>query len=257
MIAIDNITLGYQSTVIARCTDTMELAPGNFIALLGANGSGKSTFLRAITMNNHILSGSIKLNGDDILQIDAQYKAQQIAVVLTSRDFSPYLTVLDILQLSRAPYTNFLGKLTTVDTDLINRVLQDYELADLKHKRLSTLSDGQLQRVLIARAMVQETPYIFMDEPSSHLDINHKTELLYALKKQCQDRNKCIVYATHELDLALTLSDFIITIHDSTIQKQTIDAFKQSDLLAAMFPSPLLSFVNGKAVYQFNNSTST
>ena len=246
MIELDDIQLGYGHCVIAQYDGVLACAKGKFITLIGANGSGKSTLLRAISSNKHIIKGNIHINNSNSQHLSDLKKSKLIAVVLTTREFSQFLTVEEILHLSRAPYTNFIGNLSSVDIDFVNGIMEDFDILEMRSRRLSTLSDGQLQRVLIARALVQDTPYILMDEPTSHLDVHHKAEILLKLRDYCHNHNKCIIFSSHELSIALSLADEVIAIHDFKITHQPKSEFIKSSMLENMFPSPLLNFKDGK-----------
>ncbi|MEP3043401.1 ABC transporter ATP-binding protein, partial [Nonlabens ulvanivorans] len=160
MIRLEHLQIGYGHCVIAHNDKEIACAKGKFITLIGANGTGKSTLLRAISNNQHVIKGTVYINNTNINNISDLDKSKSIAVVLTNREFSQFLTVEEILYLSRAPYTNFLGKLTPSDIAFVEEIMTDFEILKMRSRRLSTLSDGQLQRVLIARALVQDTPYI-------------------------------------------------------------------------------------------------
>jgi iron complex transport system ATP-binding protein len=251
MIRIEQLHIGYEQQILASQLQDITLRPSRFIALLGTNGSGKSTLLRAITTGNHILQGNVLWDTEKLTKLSDQQRARSIAVVLTNKELNPLLTVLELLEISRAPYTTFTGKLVAADKEIIEQTMELFECKALSSKRLQTLSDGQLQRALVARALVQDTPYLFMDEPSSHLDINHKASLLATLKEYCHEKNKCIVYASHELELAMQLSDEVLSIHKGIIAHSSTAAFIENDRLGALFPSEHVSFKDGKAQYHF------
>jgi len=245
MIRLENINIGYGHCVIAQHDGEFSCSRGKFITLVGANGSGKSTLLRAIANQQHIIKGKVYIDNVIAHNISDTHKSKLVAVVVTNREFSQFLTVEEILFLSRAPYTNFIGKLSPVDISFVQEIMVELDIIKMSSRRLSTLSDGQLQRVLIARALVQDTPYILMDEPTSHLDVHHKAEILIKLRDYCHKKNKCIIFSSHELSIALSLSDEVIAIHDLKITNHPKDEFIASNLLEKMFPSPLLHFEDG------------
>ncbi|WP_438963140.1 ABC transporter ATP-binding protein [Nonlabens sp.] len=246
MIQLHDIQIGYGHCVIAEHAGILAFAKAKFITLIGANGSGKSTLLRTIAAQQHIIKGKVQLNDVNYNKISNLNRSKTIAIVSTTKEFSQFLKVEEILYLSRAPYTNFIGQLTAADHDVVDAIMEDLDIIKLRSRRLSTLSDGQLQRVLIARAMVQDTPYILMDEPTSHLDVHHKAEILLKLRDYCHKHNKCIIFSSHELSIALALADEVIAIHKLKITHQSKEDFIQSSTLQEMFPSPLLDFKNGK-----------
>lgn len=251
MVQLEQLQIGYEKKTIAVQEGKIVLQPGTFTALLGVNGSGKSTLLRAITTGAHLLGGKVTINNNPFEKLTSHERALLIAVVLTAQTINPALTVRELLEISRAPHTSFAGKLSPTDAQHVDNALEVFNCTTLVNKRLNTLSDGQLQRALVARAIVQDTPFIFMDEPSNHLDINHKAQLLFTLKNYCLERNKTIIYSSHELEIALALSENILTIHKNTIAQHTADSLMNNNFLQQMFPSKHLSFKDGKTNFHF------
>jgi iron complex transport system ATP-binding protein len=251
MIQLENIQVGYGHCVVAEYAGDLAFAKAKLISIIGANGSGKSTLLRAIASGQHLINGKVLLENKNWKNYTALERSKFISIVLTERAFSFFLNVRELLELSRAPYTNYIGKLSDVDHEIINDVLESFELKGLENRRAGTLSDGQLQRVLIARAIVQDTEYILMDEPTSHLDINHKADLLLLLRDYCHKKGKTIIYATHEIQLALSLSDEVVSIHKGIIAHQPTVDFKTSNQLETIFPSKNVIFENGKMAFRF------
>lgn len=245
MLHIKDLQVGYGHCVVAQCDETIAMGKAKFIALIGPNGSGKSTLLRAMNDGSHIINGTVTLNDQLITDVDPVAKSKSIALVLTDRHFSYFLKVQEMLALSRSPYSNYLGKLTADDHAFIDQIVDLIGIDSLRNKRLSTLSDGQLQAVIIARALVQDTAYILMDEPTSHLDINHRAEILMALRNYCHDTGKTIIYSTHELQIGLELCDEVLYIHNRSICLESRKEFMDSNQLPEMFPSPLLRYTDG------------
>ncbi len=152
------------------------------------------------------------------------------------------LTVFELVALGRQPYTNWLGSLSPEDITKVNKALvltQTHELAEKKHHELS---DGQLQKVLIARALAQDTPLIVLDEPTTHLDLLHKVNLLRLLKKLAQEAGKCILYSTHDLDLALQLSDEIIIMKSGNLLQGTPEKLIEYKAFDKLFDDPNIIF---------------
>jgi iron complex transport system ATP-binding protein len=251
MLALKNYSIGYGSCEVAGCEKDLAFAKAEFISILGKNGAGKSTLLKSIVDPALRLTGEITINGTNINELTNFEKAKLLSVVWTERSFSHFLKVRELLELSRAPYTSFYGKLRSNDHEIVHGVMEDFELESLANRTLGTLSDGQLQRVLIARSLAQDTPYILMDEPTSHLDINYKVDLLLKLKEIGTQRQKTIIYASHEIQLVLKLSDAIVSIHDRKIEQQSIQDFNKSSKLKEMFPSENISFNNGSMSFNF------
>lgn len=224
ILQASKISIGYTSkkvkNVIASNID-LSLEKGKLIALIGANGIGKSTLLRTLTGIQKPLSGTIFLNEKNIHELDALTLAQNLSVVLTEKLPPSNLTVWELIALGRQPYTNWIGTLTNDDIAKINEAIELTQIKHLTSKKHYEISDGQLQIVLIARALAQDTPLIILDEPTTHLDLLHKVILFKLLKKLTQETGKCILFSTHDIDMAIQLSDeMIIMTPETTIQDQ-------------------------------------
>jgi iron complex transport system ATP-binding protein len=224
ILQASKISIGYTSkkvkNIIASNID-LSLEKGKLIALIGANGIGKSTLLRTIIGIQKPLSGTVLLNEKNIHEWDALTLAQNLSVVLTEKLPPSNLTVWELIALGRQPYTNWIGTLTDNDIAKINEAIELTQISHLTQKRHYEISDGQLQIVLIARALAQDTPLIILDEPTTHLDLLHKVVLFKLLKKLTQETGKCILFSTHDIDMAIQLSDeMIIMTPENTIQDQ-------------------------------------
>ena len=208
-----NLSIGYTSKkeVKTIATDiTVSLYKGKLITLIGGNGIGKSTLLRTITAIQKPISGEVFLNEKDIFSIDNSDLAQQQSLVLTDKLPSSNLTVWELIALGRQPYTNWIGNLTDDDYSKIKTAVQLTNIEHLIEKKHYEISDGQLQKVLIARALAQDTDLIILDEPTTHLDLFHKVSVFKLLQKLAHETEKCILFSTHDIDLAIQLSDEMI-----------------------------------------------
>lgn len=224
ILQASKISIGYthkkEKSIIASDID-LSLEKGKLIAVIGANGIGKSTLLRTITGIQKPISGTVSLNGRNIHELDALTLAQNLSVVLTEKLPPSNLTVWELIALGRQPYTNWIGTLTDTDIAKINEAIELTQIGYLVSKRHYEISDGQLQIVLIARALAQDTPLIILDEPTTHLDLLHKVVLFKLLKKLTQETGKCILFSTHDIDMAIQLSDeMIIMTQDTVVQDQ-------------------------------------
>jgi iron complex transport system ATP-binding protein len=219
-----NISIGYSNkkeTTVVASEVNLSLEKGKLTALIGANGIGKSTLLRTIIGIQSPLSGKVFLEEKDIHSLDNLTLAQHLSVVLTDKLPPSNLTVFELIALGRQPYTNWIGKLTEEDIAKVNEALELTQISHLAHKRHHEISDGQLQITLIARALAQDTPLIILDEPTTHLDLLHKVTLLKLLKKLTLETGKCILFSTHDIDMAIQLSDeMIIMTPESVVQDQ-------------------------------------
>ncbi len=212
ILTAKNLSIGYASkkekTIISSNLN-LALHRGELVCLLGKNGIGKSTLLRTLTKVQPKLSGEIQLQGQVLESYNSGELAKQISIVLTERIPPSNLTVYELIALGRQPYTNWLGTLTTEDKDQINLALNHTGLQDLIHKRSDELSDGQLQRVMICRALAQNTDIIILDEPTAHLDIQHKIETFQLLKNLAHQLQKSILISSHEIQLSLQMGDIL------------------------------------------------
>ena len=186
IIFTKNLSIGYQtkkkSIVIAENLN-LSLAKGKLITLVGANGIGKSTLLRTLTGIQKPLLGEVFLEDKNIQSLDYLALAKNLSLVLTEKLPPSNLTVFELVALGRQPYTNWLGKLLEEDLKIVNDVMELTQTASLSQKKHHEISDGQLQKVMIARALAQDTSIIILDEPTTHLDLLHKVSVFKLLKK--------------------------------------------------------------------------
>lgn len=213
ILSTSNLNIGYKTkkeTVTTAENLNLNLSSGKLISLIGANGIGKSTLLRTMTGIQKPLSGNVFLNDKDINNYHPLDLAQNLSLVLTEKLPPSNLTVFELVALGRQPYTNWIGTLTPTDIEKVEEAMQLTQIEHLTTKRHYEISDGQLQNVLIARALAQDTPLIILDEPTTHLDLLHKVSLFRLLKKLTQETQKCILFSTHDIDLAIQLSDEMI-----------------------------------------------
>lgn len=208
-LAAHDLSIGYGINVVAKHID-FSLELGTLCAIVGVNGIGKSTLLRTLGRFQPKLSGNITLNDKELDQYSPLELSKNLSVVLTEQPASKNLTVLELIALGRQPYTNWLGSLSPEDEKHIQIALDAFLLNNLKHRKCHELSDGQLQRVLIARAMAQNTPVILLDEPTTHLDLYHKVQILKMLQQLAHDQQKTVLFTTHEIELAIQLCDNIL-----------------------------------------------
>lgn len=193
----------------------LNLTEGKLVTLIGENGIGKSTLLRTLTGIQPPLKGKVLLYEKDLKKLNINYLSKNISIVLTDRIIASNLTVWELIALGRQPYTNWIGTLTEEDYFQINKAIELTEIEHLIHKKYIEISDGQLQKVLIARALAQDTPIIILDEPTTHLDLLHKVNVFRLLQKVAHETNKCILFSTHDIDLAIQISDEMIVMTNS------------------------------------------
>ena len=224
MIRLENISLSYGSRTILRDV-SLHLGKGEFCALVGRNGAGKSTFLRALTSNPKTTIG-----GTPLAELSPEKVAQMVAIVTTERIRIENLSVEDLVAMGRAPYTNWMGHLQDIDRQIVGEAIEKVGLADFAGRDSSTLSDGELQRAMIARAIAQQTPIILLDEPTAFLDIPTRFEVCRLLAELAHNEGKTILFSTHDLDSALPVCDSFAIIEGGTISKlATADAKIEMD----------------------------
>ena len=197
ILSVTDLSIGYFSkkeTICIAQNVNLNLSEGKLIALIGANGIGKSTLLRTLIGIQKPLSGTIILNEKEIQTYSALSLAQNLSLVLTEKLPPSNLTVFELIALGRQPYTNWIGKLSNEDLQKINQSIKQTQIEHLITKKHFEISDGQLQKVLVARALAQDTPLIVLDEPTTHLDLLHKVSLIKLLKKLSFQKNKCILF---------------------------------------------------------------
>jgi iron complex transport system ATP-binding protein len=179
----------------------LHLHAGDLVGLIGDNGIGKSTLLKTITGNLAPLSGDIKINNKNSSQFSAQQLAQLLSIVVTEKIGGFNLTVWDVVATGRIPYINIFGKLTPEHEAIVTKALEQLNLLPLKDKLIDELSDGQRQKVMIAKSLAQQTPIIVLDEPTAFLDHTSKHQLFSILKKLCAEQGKLIIVSSHDLEL--------------------------------------------------------
>ena len=200
-----NLSIGYNKNIIQRNLN-LEATPSSLISLIGTNGTGKSTLLRSLATLQPILSGTILINGQDINRLHHQERAKKISVVLTDVINVQHLSVFELVAMGRMPYTSWSNHLSDKDNDIVMNAIANVNLAHKAHNMVNELSDGERQRASIARALAQDTPLILLDEPTSHLDMPNRVEIMLLLRRLADNQQKTIIISTHELSLAFQSS---------------------------------------------------
>ncbi len=241
MIKLNDITLAFgERRLIEHASAHFEC--GKMTALLGRNGTGKSTLLRAIAALGRLQSGTIEIGGRDLRELSSAELARMIAFVSTERISVEAMTAYDLVAVGRSPYTGWSGKLRSCDHEVIERSIRIAGVEHLANRYVDTLSDGECQRVMIARALAQDTPAILLDEPTSYLDMPNRYELCTLLGRLAHDEGKCVLYSTHELDIALTLSDSIALVDTPQLLYMPTREMIASGSIERLFDSPYIRF---------------
>lgn len=221
-ITTNRLTVGYRGHRVVEDI-SLSLPCGRLVCLLGPNGAGKSTLLRTLCGFQPPIAGTVTISGSDITTMSAAEVARLVSVVLTDRPLTPSLTAAEMVGMGRAPYTGFWGRLSDDDRRLVSEAMQTVGIAPLATRRMGQLSDGELQKVMIAKALAQHTPVIVLDEPTAFLDYPSKVAVMKTLARLAHDEGKTILMSTHDLELAAQLGDELMEIENKHIRKITAD----------------------------------
>ncbi len=215
----EDLSVGYNGRELIRGI-ALSLRPGEIMTLIGPNGAGKSTILKSVIRQLALVRGTVCLDGRDMAGLREGDVARRMSVVMTSHISPELMTCFDVAATGRYPYTGRLGILTREDREKVAQCLELVHAAELADQDFSRISDGQRQRVLLARALCQEPEVLVLDEPTSFLDIRHKLELLAILKDMVRRRRLAVLMSLHELDLAQKISDQVVCVHGDKIERQ-------------------------------------
>ncbi|MEZ2415679.1 ABC transporter ATP-binding protein [Muriicola sp. E247] len=256
-LEIQNLSIGYpgkkgKPLQVAQNLN-FYLKKGEFVAIVGANGIGKSTLLRTLAGVQEKLSGEVLIDGQRMESIPTQQLAASLSIVLTEPLATKNLTVSELISLGRQPYTNWLGSLTENDKKAIHNAIRTIGLESLEHRKCYELSDGQLQKVLIARALAQDTPIMMLDEPTTHLDLYHKVQVLKTMKQIAREFDKTVIYTTHEIDLAIQLCDKMLILDSSDYFFGSPCEHIENKNFQNLFPSDLIHFDPGTGTFKIKN----
>lgn len=211
-----DLSVGYNGQILIRDIN-IDIEKGKILTLIGPNGAGKSTILKSITRHLSKISGQIFIGKQEIYAWSAKELARQVAVVLTDRIRPELMTCEEVVAMGRYPYTNAMGKMTPRDKEVVAEAMSRVHAADLVERDFTTLSDGQRQRIMLARAIAQEPQIIILDEPTAYLDIRHKIELLDILREMAHEKGITVIMSLHEIDLATKISDYLLCVKGDTI----------------------------------------
>ncbi len=199
----ENLSIGYEKSKIVFPNISFAVSEGEFIALLGVNGIGKSTLLRTISGLQKSVSGIISIEGKQFESVTVQERAKLISIVLTEKIFVDNISVREFISLGRMPYTGWFGNLAEEDVQEVEKVISVMKMEKLQDKLFNQISDGEKQKVLIARALCQQTPVIILDEPTAFLDFRNKKEILDLLSSISRSMKKIIILSTHDIEASL------------------------------------------------------
>lgn len=245
VLRTDDLSIGYKKKndvqVVASSID-IEIKEGELVAVIGVNGAGKSTLLRTLSGIQQIIKGEVVVSTKNLSNTDPSELSKNISLVLTEQLVSKNLSVMELVALGRQPYTNWIGRLTRNDLKKVMHAIKLVDIEEIKDKKSHELSDGQFQKVLIARALAQDTSLIILDEPTTHLDLYHKAYVLKLLQQLSRETNKAIIFASHEINLALQLCDKLLILKDKkALFGKPVDLIN-SEAFNDLFPNHLIHF---------------
>jgi len=243
MLKSEKLEIGYEESNRIIADDiNFEVHQGELIALLGPNGSGKSTLIRTVAGLQSKLDGELFIDGRELGSISSGQLAKKVSLVLTDRLMLGNISVYDLIALGRTPYTGMMGKLRPEDHNIIKWALSVTESKVLAQRDIAQLSDGEMQKVMVARALAQTTPMMLLDEPTAHLDLPNRTQILKLLLRLTRQEEKTILLSTHELDLALQIADRLWIINDGIIHKGVPEDMILDGTIASVFGSRDVGF---------------
>lgn len=213
-----DLAVGYHGKTLIHDI-SIGIEQGEIVTLIGPNGSGKSTILKSITKHLAAIHGTVFVGKDELGQLSYKELSKKMAVVLTERIKPELMTCREVVASGRYPYTNHLGVLSAEDEEIVNRSMEQVNVLDLAQRSYDAISDGQRQRILLARAICQQPEIIILDEPTSFLDIRHKVELLGMLRKMAKENGTTVIMSLHEIDLAEKVSDKIVCVKGDVISR--------------------------------------
>ena len=241
MIRFQSLSLGYGSRILIDSLSAT-VKRGELTALVGRNGTGKSTLLRAITGLGERKGGDILLGDKSIDSLSTAELATMVAFVTTDKVRIANLRCRDVVALGRAPYTNWIGRMQEQDEEIVMRSMELVGMSDYANKTMDRMSDGECQRIMIARALAQQTPIILLDEPTAFLDMPNRYELCTLLQRLAHEEQKCILFSTHELDIALALCDSIALISPPQLHLLPTEEMVKSGYIENLFTSGIVNF---------------
>lgn len=240
-LTLENIAVGYPSKRVAQGIST-SLERGELTCLLGANGAGKSTLLKTLAAFQPPLEGNILLDGKILKEYTAAAVSRLVGVVLTEQHALRNLTVQEVVSLGRTPYTGFFGRLAAHDKEVVEQAMERVGMVTFAARTMTTLSDGERQKVMIAKALAQETPIILLDEPTAFLDFQAKVEMLAMLRTLARTAGKAVLLSTHDLELALQMADRLWLMAGGCLKVGTVEEMTASGDLSRFIDRKGLCF---------------
>ena len=215
-ITTEKMSVGYDGKPLIEEVEIM-LRKGEILTLLGPNGAGKSTILKSIARQLSLIAGTVRLDGEDMKSLTGAELSKKMAVVMTKRLRAELMTCEDVVATGRYPYTGRFGVLSKDDHKAVENAMELVKVTELRDLMFDRISDGQRQRVMLARAICQDTAILVLDEPTSYLDIRYKLDILNSIRKLARERNIAVIMSLHELDLVQKVSDMVACVDGTTV----------------------------------------
>lgn len=216
LISAEKLSVGYGRKIIADGIEFV-VKQGEILTLIGPNGAGKSTVLKTLAGYLKRLSGTIVIDSEDTDKISEKEMAKKLSVVLTERIRPELMSCREVVETGRYPYTGSFGLLSEADREIVEKAIETVSMEDFAEKDFGAVSDGQRQRVMLARAICQEPDILILDEPTSYLDIHHKIQFLEILRNLAKEKQIAVIMSMHELDFAEKISDYVLCIKSGKI----------------------------------------
>ena len=218
IIRTENLTIGYNSKPLIKDIN-IAINKGEIITLIGPNGAGKSTLLKSLSRQLEPIEGCVYLEDKKLSEMSGKDLSKKVAILFTDRIKGEMMNCFDVVATGRYPYTGYFGVLSKDDREIVENTMKLVKVEDLREKDFKKISDGQRQRIMLARALCQEPEIVLLDEPTSFLDIRHKLEFLSILEKMKEERKLTVIMSVHELDIAQKISDRILCLKGDIVDK--------------------------------------
>ena len=257
LVQLENVAIGYKShpTKVVKSGITLEALPSELVAIIGENGVGKSTLLKTLGGFLPPIEGKLTIGEKSVHEYQEKELAKILSYVSTEQIRVPNLNVYDLVSLGRYPHTNWFGKLMTEDRLLIEEAIVAVGLQGFEDRLVNNLSDGERQKVMIARALAQDTPIIILDEPTAFLDLSNKFELVHILQQLARTKGKTILFSTHDLTTALSESDRMWLMLKESIQQGSPEDLILNGSFNALFDQKQLNFDREKGDFKIRKTT--
>jgi iron complex transport system ATP-binding protein len=252
MLALDHLTTGYGRHIVQRNLN-LKAAAGELICIIGTNGVGKSTLLRTVAGLLPPLEGSVTVQNRDVYRLSTVMRATLLSLVLTDVVNVENMSVHHLVALGRFPYTSWTGRISREDEQIVVKALQEVNLMHKRQSMINAISDGEKQRAMIARALAQDTPLVLLDEPTAHLDLPNRIEIMLLLRRLSVGTGKTFILSTHELDLALQMADQIWLMQPDCVHVGIPEDLMLSGLVQSAFSSERFRFDVNDGHYTINH----